>query len=182
MMPRTVTHLWITMIAIGLTASVFAKKQADKDISKDAPPTMNVQVNDAAVRAAPSFLAEVASTLGYGDPVGVLEKTEGWMKVQTHEPQAAGWMHASALTKTKIRLDAGETDVNVQASQEELTAGGRGFNQEVEDKFREENEELEAAYKLLDRLVKDPAGQVSRAEMIQFMHDGTLTDKPGGGQ
>lgn len=181
MMPRTVTLLWIAMIAVGLTASVFAKKQADKDDSKDTPPTMNVQVNDAAVRAAPSFLAEVASTLGYGDSVGVVEKTDGWMKVQAQEPAVTGWMHASALTKTKIKLDAGETDVNVQASKEELTAGGRGFNQEVEDKFRQENDELEAAYKLLDRLVADPAGRVSRAEMILFMREGGLTDKPGGG-
>jgi SH3-like domain-containing protein len=182
MMPRTTTPVWIAMIAVGLTASVFAKKQADKDESKDAPPTMNVQVNDAAVRTTPSFLAEVVSTRDYGDPVGVMEEADDWMMIQTLEPAITGWMHASALTKTKIKLDAGETDANIQANKEELTAGGRGFNQEVEDKFREEHEELEAAYKLLDRMVDAPAGRVSRTDMIRFMRDGELTAPPGGVQ
>ncbi len=180
-MPR-IRFLWITLIALGVVVSVSAKKQADEDKTTDAPPTMHVQVNEAAVRLSPSFLGELAATLNYGDGVGVLEEREGWRRVEAEAPAVTGWMHASALTKTKIKLDAGETDVNVQASKEELTAGGRGFNQEVEDKFREENEELEAAYKLLDQLVADPAGRVSRADVIRFMRDGGLTDKPGGGQ
>ncbi len=179
---RTWTYLCITLIAMGLVVSANAKKKPDGDKDKQAFKAMNVQVNEAVVRHTPSFLAEVASTLAYGNPVGVLEETDGWMKVQAQEPAVAGWMHASALTKSKIKLEAGETDANVKANQEELTAGGRGFNQEIEDKFREENEELEAAYKLLDRLVKEPAGRVSRAETIGFMRDGELKNWPGGVQ
>jgi SH3-like domain-containing protein len=182
MSSRADTLIWITLIALGLTVSASAKKPTKIEKDKDAPPTMNVQVNDAAVRSAPSFLSEVASTLSYGEPVGVLEEAEGWMRIETQGPAVAGWMHASALTKTRIKLEAGESDVNVQASQEELTAGGRGFNQEIEDKFREENEELEASYKLLDRLIKDPAGRASLGQMIRFMREGKLKDRLGGAQ
>jgi len=182
MTPHKDTLLWITLIALGVVVSASAKKQADQDRTEDAPPTMNVQVNDAAVRVAPSFLSGVALTLGYGEPVGVLEEGEGWLKVRAREPAVVGWMHASALTKTKIKLDAGETDANVRANREELTAGGRGFNQEVENKFREDHEELESGYERLDRLVNDPAGGVSLAEMIRFMREGELKPPAGGDQ
>jgi len=180
MTPRTHTSLWITLIALGVVVSVSAKKPADDGKDKDAPPTLNVQVNDAAVRASPSFLGEVASTLGYGETVGVLEEAEDWRRVEAMQAQAQGWMHISALTKTRIKLEAGESDANIQASKEEQAAGGRGFNQEVEDKFREENEDLEAAYQLLDRITQDPAGRASRAEILRFMREGELEGPAGG--
>jgi hypothetical protein len=180
MTPRADTLLWISLIAMGMAVSVSAKKPAGDGKDKDAPPTLNVQINEAAVRTSPSFLAEVTSTLGYGESVGVLEKNEDWRLVQAAQAPAEGWMHISALTKTKIKLDAGEDDANVRASKEEQAAGGRGFNQEIEDKFRENNEELEAAYRLLDRVTQDPARRASRAEILRFMREGGLTKENGG--
>lgn len=177
---RTWTRLCIALIAMGLVVSAYAKKEADETPPKLKP--MNVQVNDAAVRVSPSFLAEVASVLGYGDKVGVVEDGDGWMRVQAEASGAEGWMHASALTKKEINLKAGDDDANVKASKEELTAGGRGYNQAIEDKFREDHAELEAAYKLLDRMTADQAWRSSRPEMIRFMNDGELKGKTGGAQ
>lgn len=175
MTPRTDIRLCILLIAMGVTATVLAK-EADKHKS------MSVQVNDAAVRLEPSFLSDVAGTLDYGDAVGVLEEAEGWQRVKAVASPVAGWMHASALTKKEVKLEAGESDANVQASQEELAAGGRGFNQEVEDKFREENKDLDPAYRKLDRLLADPAGRSSLSEIVRFMREGGLMRQPGGGQ
>ncbi len=182
MNPRTLTHLCITLIAMGLVVTAHAKKQdeADQDPPKLKP--MSVQVNDAAVRTSPSFLSEVASVLGYGAKVGVVEEGEDWMKVQAEEATASGWMHTTALTKKEINLEAGDTDANVKASKEELTAGGRGYNQEIENKFREDNQELEAGYKLLDQMVIDPRRRASRTEVLLFMRSGELGNNAGGAQ
>jgi len=182
MKPRTLTHLCITLIAMGLVVTAYAKKQDDGDKAPPKTKPMNVQVNDAAVRVSPSFLAEVATVLGYGSKVGVVEEGEDWMKIQTDEPAASGWIHATALTKKEINLEAGDTDTNVKASKEELTAGGRGYNQEIENKFREENQDLESGYKLLDRVTIDPTRQASRTEVMLFMRSGELNGKAGGGQ
>jgi len=171
--------LWIMLIAMALAVSVSAKKQTQgKD--KDAPPTLNVQVNDAAVRSSPSFLAEVSSTLVYGEKVGVLEEAEDWRRVDAVDAQKQGWMHISALTKIKIKPDPDASDANVQASKEEQTAGGRGFNKEVENKYREDNEDLQDAYRLLDRLTQDPTKQASRASIQLFMREGELKGPAGG--
>jgi hypothetical protein len=179
MSPRTDIRVLITLIALGLAVSVTAK-ESDKEAG---PPVMNVQVNNAAVRQAPSFLSEVSATLNYGDKVGMLEQGEGWQKVRPQTSSVTGWMHASALTKKEIKLEAGDTDANVKASQQELAAGGRGgFNQEVEDTFRHEHAELEPAYQKLDRLMADPAGQASLGEIVRFMREGELMNQNGGGQ
>lgn len=182
MKPRTLTHLCITLIAMGLVVTAYAKKQ---DEAGKAPPQlkpMSVQVNDAALRTSPSFLSEVASVLGYGTKVGVAEEGEDWMRVQTEDATASGWMHATALTKKEINLEAGDSDANVKASKEELTAGGRGYNQEIENKFREDNQDLEAGYKLLDKMSVDPRQQASRTEILLFMRGGELGDSAGGAQ
>lgn len=182
MTQRTLTHLCITLIAMGLVVSAYAKKEADGENDTPKLKPMAVQVNDAAVRTSPSFLAEVASMLGYGDKVGVVEQGEDWMKVQAQASGAAGWMHTSALTKKEINLEAGDTDANVKASKEELTAGGRGYNQEIENKFREDNQELESAYKQLDRMTAGQAWRASRTDVLRFMNDGHLSGKTGGAQ
>lgn len=180
MKPRSLTHLCIALIAMGLVVSAYAKKDADGENEKPKLKPMTVQINDAAVRTSPSFLAEVASVLGYGDKVGVAEQGEDWMRVEADGSGAAGWMHASALTKKKINLEAGDNDANVKASEEELTAGGRGYNQQIEQEFRKDNQELEPAYKQLDRMTMDQAWQASRADMIRFMNEGGLKGQAGG--
>jgi len=175
---QTDIKLCITLIALGAAVSVSADKQAE-----DSPPplpTLHVQVNEAVVRGEPSFLSPAASTLSYGDKVGIVEETEDWHKVQPEMSAITGWMHASALTKETIVLAAGETDENVKASKQELAAGGRGFNKDVEEKFREDNQDLDAAYRQLDQLTADPATRVSDAEIVRFMREGELIGQGGG--
>lgn len=178
MSTRTDIKVLITLAALGLAVSVFAE-EADK---KTEPPKLNVQVNNASVREAPSFLSQVSTTLNYGDKVGVLEEGEGWQKVQPESSSVTGWMHASALTKKQINLQAGETDADVKASQQELTAGGRGYDEAIEREFRKDHSELEAAYQQLNRLTADPNGQASLSEIVRFMREGELSASAGGGQ
>ncbi len=177
-MVKTDIKLCIALGALGAAVSVYADKQAE-----DAPPplpTLHVQVNDAVVRSAPSFLSEVASTLSYGDTVGIVEDTEDWHKVQPEATDLTGWMHVSALTEKTIKLEAGENDENVKASKQELAAGGRGgFTQEVEDTFRNSHEELEASYLRLDQLTSDPSRHTSRNEVLRFMREGQLQGQGG---
>ena len=178
MSPRTDIKVLIALAALGLAVSVFAE-DTDK---KTEPPRLNVQVNNASVRETPSFLSPVSATLNYGDKVGVLEEAEGWQKVQPESSSVSGWMHASALTKKEINLQAGDTDANVKASQQELTAGGRGYDEAIEREFRKDHKELEASYQQLDRLLADPNGRASLGEIVRFMREGELSARPGGGQ
>jgi len=175
---RTDIKVLIALAALGLAVSVFAQ-EADK---KPQPPKLSVQVNNAAVRETPSFLSPVSAALNYGDTVGVLEETGGWQKVQPESSPVVGWMHASALTKQQINLHAGETDADVKASQQELTAGGRGYDEAIERAFRKDHKELEASYQQLDRLLADPAGRASLSEAVRFMRGGELSARAGGGQ
>jgi SH3-like domain-containing protein len=175
---RTDIKLWIGLVALGAAVTVSAEKQADGEA--EPLPTMNVHVNEAVARNEPSFLSPVALTLAYGDSVGIVDKTEDWHKVQPASSAVTGWMHVSALTEKKIKLEAGETDENVQASKQELALGGRGFNKDVEDQFRTDNADLDAAYSELDRLTADPAGRSSYAEISKFMREGELTARGGG--
>lgn len=178
MSPRTDIKVLIALAGLGLAVSVFA----DEKEKKPEPPKLNVQVNNASVRESPSFLSQVSATLNYGDKVGVLEEAEGWQKVQPESSAITGWMHASALTKKEINLQAGDTDANVKASQQELTAGGRGYDVAIEREFRKGHEELEPAYRQLDRLLADPNGQASLSEIVRFMREGELMSRAGGGQ
>lgn len=177
-MPRADIKLCITLIGLAVAATVWAK-----EAKQDAPtplPVMSVQVNDAVVRDDPSFLSPIAATLNYGDKVGIVEKTEDWRRVKPETTSNTGWMHISALTEKPIKLEAGESDENVKASEQELAAGGRGFNKDVEDKFRKDHEDLDAAYRKLDQLCADPARQASLSQVIRFMREGELIEQEGG--
>jgi hypothetical protein len=46
-------------------------------------------------------------------------------------------MHSSALTKKKLKLAAGEADAATTVSSEEQALAGKGFNSDVEAKFKE---------------------------------------------
>ncbi len=171
--------LCIVLLALGATVTVWAKDEDKTDDAK-APPELSVQINEAVVRGEPSFLSPVSVTLRFGDKVNLLDETEDWRKVRPVEQYVDGWMHVSALTEKKIVIEAGENDANVDASKQELVYAGRGYNQEVEDKFREEHEDLDQAYSKLDRLLADPRGKVTREQIMRFMREGELDGNGGG--
>ncbi len=110
---------------------------------------MSVQVRTGKMRAKPSFLGPVVTSISYGDRVTVLGEKNGWVQIRNADGKT-GWIHGSALTEKKVVLKAGEADVATGASGEELALAGKGFNDAVETEFRTENPDID--YTWVDKM------------------------------
>mgnify|MGYP001411010750 CR=1 FL=1 len=106
--------------------------------------------------------------------VTVMEKKGDWFRV-TAPDGAVGWMHAGALTKSKIRLSAGESDAQTGASSDELALAGKGFNADVEAQFKQQNQKIDFTW--VDRMEKI---KVSAKESQDFLKAGGLAPEQGG--
>jgi hypothetical protein len=150
-----------------------------------APKQMSVTVKETQVRAAASYLGKVLAVLAYGDRVQVVDTQSGWARVSLpagkavasgSPPQKEGWVNLSALTDKRIVLKSGASDVGTTASSGEVALAGKGFNQEVEARYKEDNR---LDYAWVDRMEKFT---VSPEQVAAFLQQGGLTvDAAGGG-
>lgn len=128
---------------------------------------MSVTVQETQARERPSFIGRILAVLHYGDRLSVIEDQNQWARVVL--PQGdEGWVHLSALTKKRIVLKAGAEDVEQTASSEEVALAGKGFNEEVEQKYKTEND---LDYTWVDKM-----------EEIEYSADVLLSFLEGGGQ
>jgi len=107
--------------------------------------TMSIQVKESELRATPSFLGKIVIKVSYGDRVTVLEKNGAWRKVSLKNG-TQGWISSSALTTKKITLQAGQTNVQTGATQNELALAGKGFNNQVEASYMAQNKKLDYSW------------------------------------
>ncbi len=132
----------------------------------------SVQVRSSQIRSTPSFLGKIVGTVQYGDSVQVSREDGSWVKVKRNGVE--GWMHGSALTAKKIVVNPGGAEAASAASGDELALAGKGFNKQVEDKFRQKNKNLNFA--LVDRL---ESIVISQQEIENFLQTGSLHPKRG---
>jgi hypothetical protein len=135
--------------------------------------TMSVEVRETQLRATPSFLGRVDAVLSYGDQVSVIEQSQGWARV-SHSGRT-GWVHGSALTTKRIVMQAGDVDAQRGATGSEVALAGRGFNKDVEDRYRSEQGLDYAAIDRMEGYVVDPE------RLAAFLTEGQL-QLPGGVQ
>ncbi|HTO21218.1 MAG TPA: SH3 domain-containing protein, partial [Spirochaetia bacterium] len=91
------------------------------------------------VRDKPSYLGKILGVLSYGDRVTVVDDSnKAWLKVTGPDGKLTGWVSASALTTKKIVLAAGSENVQQGASSGEVALAGKGFNEDVEQKYKSE--------------------------------------------
>ncbi|MBM4026191.1 MAG: SH3 domain-containing protein [Planctomycetes bacterium] len=128
---------------------------------------MSVQIRNGKVKARPSPVGTVVATMDYGDKVEAGTPEKGWYPVTTLDGKT-GWMHESALTRKTIVMRAGTTDAAVGVSSDEVALAGKGFNQQVEDKLRQEGK---LDYTWVDRMT---AFVVSADAIAQFLTQGHL--------
>lgn len=164
---RLPKYVWLSCCTLVMFA--FASAQAG-------PTKMSVQVRKSEVRGRPSFLGKVLATVSYTDEVEVLKEQGTWMQVRT-KAGVEGWMHKSALSKDKIVAKAGASNVETSADQRELAMAGKGFNQEVEDKFKERNKDIDFTW--IDKMEKI---KVSSEQMQAFLDKGKVVPTEGGAQ
>lgn len=134
---------------------------------------MNVQVREGHLRERPSYLGAVSATLDYGDAV-VVEREQGpWRYVSA--PAGQGWIHESALTRQRVVLTSGETDVQTGATTGEMALAGKGFSAGVENEFRAKNRTIDFTWVDYMEKLAQPPERLSR-----FLQAGGLGAPEGG--
>ncbi len=134
---------------------------------------MNVKLREATVRSGPKHFKPAVATLKYGDTVEVLETNEGWLKVRLRDGQT-GYLHESAVTDEKLPKElpgGGGTAAPSSVSRDEVSLAGKGFNPQVEKKYREQRPNLEQHFKQVDAMERRA---VSARELDAFLRDGQL--------
>jgi uncharacterized protein YgiM (DUF1202 family) len=158
---------WVTLLLLLAVIPSFAARTK----------TMSVQVRTGQLRSAPSYLSRVVSSLDYTTRVNVLEKKGAWMRVQVEAGDAQGWMHEATLTKKKLKLKAGSTDATTAVSSEEQALAGKGFNSDVESKFKERNGEIDFSW--VDKMEQIT---IPPPTLIEFLKTGDVKAPKGGAQ
>lgn len=128
---------------------------------------MSVQVREAPVRAAPTFLGKVVTDLPYGTRVEVVQTQRDWVEINLPNGTGTGWMHSSELTEQQLALKAG-SNVTQSASGSEVALAGKGFNKQVEQQYESE--------KHLDYTWVDKMEKISYPpeRLVQFLDAGDL--------
>jgi hypothetical protein len=104
--------------------------------------------------------------------VEVLEERSGWARVSLSGKQ--GWVHMSALSTKNIVLQAGDSNVQQSVSSGEVALAGKGFNEQVEAEYKQQNN---LDYTVVDRMERFT---VSIDEILLFVEEGALTMDEGG--
>jgi SH3 domain-containing protein len=127
----------------------------------------SVQVRESQLRKSPSFLGKIVTTVHYGDRLMILEDKASWIKVSANGTQ--GWLHNSAMTTREIVLNPNSGDLSRAANSDEIALAGKGFNKQVEEKFRQQNSH--ANFDLVDKM---EGSTVSQEEIEAFLKAGNL--------
>lgn len=133
----------------------------------------SVQVRESNLREKPSFLGKIIATVHYGDSLDVLKEEDAWTQVSFGSNR--GWLHRSALTSVEIVVNPNANDVDRAANSDEIALAGKGFNKQVEERFKQQNKNI--SFTLVDKMEKDT---LSEDEIQNFLKVGQL--HPAGGE
>lgn len=135
-----------------------------------------VKIREASVRSGPKPFRPIVATVKYGEKVEVVTPAkDGWLEVSAPGGKR-GFLHESAVTDkevTKAEGGAKGTGGKSSASSDEVALAGKGFNPQVEARYRADHKELEEAYRKVDAMEKR---NVPGEELEAFLRDGQLGD------
>lgn len=135
--------------------------------------TVVVNIKSTSVRKDPKFTSAALAAIKAGDALEKLESQSGWVKVRT-QAGVVGWVHSTAVTGKRVRLTGTDKAMPTQASAGEIALAAKGFNKQVEDKYRAENPGLDfAAVDALEKL------RPTAAEIEAFLKAGRLGEFGG---
>ena len=135
--------------------------------------SLRVQVQNGQVRRTPSFMGQVVATVPYGQAVTAQPAQGDWRQIQTSDGKT-GWMHTSALTAKRISMQGGGGAVNTGASGDELALAGKGFNADVEAKYKTDHANIDFTW--VDKM---STMGVSSAKISEFATVGGLKQNGG---
>ena len=132
-----------------------------------------VKIQTTQLRRNPQFFSPGFASLKAGDRLEKLSEAAGWMQVRTASG-AIGWIHGSAVAPPQTQILAGSGNMKTQATANEVTLAGKGFNKQVEDSYRARNAAI--SYVWVDRMVQQ---RVAMAQIEDFLKRGRLNTSGG---
>ena len=132
--------------------------------------TLSVQVKQTILRAKPSFLGKAIVKLSYAQKVQEKSLKNGWYFVKSIDSGTKGWIHSSALSTKTIALSSSDKVSSTDVSQSEVLMAGKGFNKQVEDEYKKNNNSLN--FSLVDKI--EHSNVVSRKSLNSFVNYGKL--------
>lgn len=112
------------------------------------PLKLKIQVRLAPMYRDAAYLSRILKKLPYATEVTVIGSTGSWQRVVVAAD--SGWVQKSSLAAKVDRPVGGKAGSGGNSG--EVLLAGKGFSQEVEDRYRQDHAELEAAYVRLDSL------------------------------
>jgi hypothetical protein len=116
--------------------------------------------------AEPSPLAAVATKIGLGLKLDILETKGAWLRVKA--PTGAGWVFSGNVSETKLEEVTGTGDTVVTANRTTATAAVRGLS-DVGTKYAARRN-LHSAQEDMDWML-DQSDHVTPADVEKFLQD-----------
>lgn len=129
--------------------------------------TLRVVTRENAIRSECRFLAPATKKVKYRDELLLLSREGDWMRVSFQG--AKGCIHKTALEKKSFSLASGFAAQGSGVSSGEVALAGKGFNPQVEQRFREGHPEYD--FRLVDQLEKSV---VPLENLRKFITEGGL--------
>ena len=126
-----------------------------------------------AIRDSCRFFAPIRATVEYQDQLQVVSRQEDWLIVTFQDQQ--GCIHATAVQEMTISLTrlAQENIEHREATQDEVSLAGKGFNPQVEKTYRDENPGMD-----FDAVEKIMAFEATPDTLERFIEEGGLNPIP----
>ncbi len=131
---------------------------------------LTVRVLSARVMARPEFIGPPAGSVSRGEALTLVEVKGDWYKVSG---SFNGWIHKTNVVEGKVALSS-TPGGGGSASREEVELAGRGFTPQVEEKYKQDNPNLDFTH--VDTIEKT---SIDPGELEAFVAEGELR---GGGK
>lgn len=135
--------------------------------------TLVISVQSTNLRKEPKFYASTIVLLKAGESVEKISSQNGWVKVRTSR-SIEGWIHSSAVQTKKVGLSAINRSLKTKASANEVALASKGFNKQVEDKYKAKHKGISFAW--VDRMLKI---KVTSKQIEDFLRKGKLSEFGG---
>jgi len=135
--------------------------------------TLVVKIQTTQLRKSPQYFSQGLAALKAGDRLEKISESSGWIQVKT-SGGVVGWIHSSAVEVTKFNLLAMDKSMKTQATASEVALAGKGFNKQVEDKYKSKHTEMNFA--AVDAMLQL---KTTLAQIEDFLKKGKLGESRG---
>lgn len=163
-MPKVRRSLWVVSLCLLVAAGNLPQSRGE---------ALTVTRKVTKLRTGKRLFAPAVAELQEGDKLTLQQKEGAWMNVQFK--QLVGWVHETDVSaKVDVRLSGEGVRENYSAS--EASAARKGFNPQVEKEYRASNPDLDAAFRVVDRI---QARKIVEDQVRQFLEAGGLMKGEG---